>query len=372
MQPVATAADQQSVDGLVDAIAGARSQQTEPGTADRKKAYGLDPPRASIELTLQGGAKHTLLVGDKDFTGDSVYTIVDGGQSVLLLPGALGDDATKTLDDLRDRSVLRLDTTKAVSFDLKNGSGALAASKMKDEWRFSQPSNSPAGSDAVTELLSAVANAKMVNVASETADNLAKYGLASPPVTLTVTNGDGSKATLLVGKKEGDDYDARDTSRPTIFRINGDLFKKLAEGYGDLRDKSVVQIDTSDVQKAELYSDAAVIAVSRKKDNNDEWVIDSPADEKGKTAASWKILDQVTSLKADEVIDHPPANVLAQLAKPEYTLVLSRKDGKDITIRISKPSGDFVYAQTTTSAAIYKLKKELVSGLNLKGADVVL
>lgn len=372
VQPVATAADQSSVDGLVDTIAGARSQQTEPGTVDRKKAYGLDPARASIELTLRDGAKHTLLVGDKDFTGDSVYVIVDGGQNVLMLPAALGDNAAKSLDDLRDRSVLHIDTSKAASFELKNGSGALAASKMKDQWRFTKPGDSPAGSEAINELLSAVGNAKMVNIASETSDNLAKYGLANPAVALTVTNDDGSKATLLIGKKDGDDYDARDASRPTIFRINGDLFKKLAENYGDLRDKSVVQIDTSDIQKAELHSDAGVIAVSRKKDNNDEWVIDSPADQKGKTAASWKILDPIIALKAEEVIDHPPASVLAQLAKPDYTLVLTKKDGKDVTIHISKPLGDFVYAQTAAGPAVYKLKKQLVSGLSLKGSDVVL
>lgn len=372
IQPVATAADQSSVDGLLDTIAGARSEQTEPGTADRKKAYGLDPARASVELQLQGGAKRTLLVGDKDFTGDSVYVIVDGGQNVLLLPAALGDDATKSLDDLRDRAVLHVDTTKAVSFDLKNAAGVLAASKSKDEWQITKPSDSPAGNDAVNDLLSAVANAKMINVVSETPDNLAKYGLANPVVTFTVANGDGSKSTLLVGKKDGDNYDARDASRPTVFRINSDLFKKLTESFSDLRDKTVARVDTSDIQSAELRSDAGTIGLSRKKDNTEEWVVDSPAEQKGKTAASWKIFDPLASLKADEVIDHPAGAVLAQLAKPEYTIVLTEKDGKEITIRISKPSGDFVYAQSSTGPAAYKLKKELVSGFNLKGADVVL
>jgi len=63
---------------------------------------------------------------------------------------------------------------------------------------------------------------------------------------------------------------------------------------------------------------------------------------------------------------------VAQLAKPETTLILTKKDGKVLTLKISKPSGDFVYAQSSESGTAYKLKKEMVIGFNLKGTDLVL
>ena len=96
-QPIDTRADQSTAEGIVDQLAEDRVSQTEPGTEDRRKAYGLDPPQASIEFELQGGAKHTLLIGNKDFSGDSAYTVVDGAQKVSLLPATIAESAGKSL-----------------------------------------------------------------------------------------------------------------------------------------------------------------------------------------------------------------------------------------------------------------------------------
>src|SRR5580692_10993731 len=43
VQPLNTPADMSSVQGIADGLAGASSTETEPGTPDRLKAYGLDP-----------------------------------------------------------------------------------------------------------------------------------------------------------------------------------------------------------------------------------------------------------------------------------------------------------------------------------------
>jgi len=76
--PIETQADGPSLEGIVSGLAGARISQTEPGTPDRLKVYGLDPPAVLIEFQLQSGSKHTLLMGNKDFTQTLAYSIVDG------------------------------------------------------------------------------------------------------------------------------------------------------------------------------------------------------------------------------------------------------------------------------------------------------
>jgi hypothetical protein len=70
------------------------------------------------------------------------------------------------------------------------------------------------------------------------------------------------------------------------------------------------------------------------------------------------------------VIDHPAQNLLARLASPGIRMVLTGKDGKELNLRISKPSGDFVYAQASGDVALYKLKKEVFDQLNLGPADL--
>ncbi|HXX18465.1 MAG TPA: DUF4340 domain-containing protein [Candidatus Acidoferrum sp.] len=370
VEPVETGADQSVVDGIVDQVAGAEVSQTEPGTPDRLKAYGLDPPQASLELQLANGSKHTLLVGSKTFTGDSIYAVVDGGKDVSLLPDLLSTSTARTLDTLRDRAVVHLDSSQVRSFTVKNSSGEIAAAKVSDQWRIAKPLNTPASQDAVDSLLQAISNATMTSVASEKPDDLAHYGLSSPPVSFTATDARGGQYTLLVGKKDGNAYFARDVSRPTIFRVNDDLYKKLTETFADLRDKRVVHADSTDIQEIQLRNASGSLALSRKKDSPEDWVFDAPADQKGKPASGWKLLDPLSGLTAEEVIDHPAPNLLAQVANPAVTAVLTDKTGKELTVRVSKASGDFVYAQATDGAALYKLKKDAVDSLNVKAADL--
>lgn len=369
-EPIETGADQSTVDGIVDQIAGAEVLETEPGSPDRLNAYGLNPAQASLELQLANGAKHTLLVGSKTFTGDSVYAIVDGGKNVSLLPELLSTSTARTLDTLRDRAVLHFDSAQVASFAVKSPSGEIAAAKQNERWKFTKPLDTLASQDAVDSLLQAISSATMTSVASEKPDDLAHYGLASPAVSFTATDSKGGQFTLLVGKKDGAAYFARDVSRPMIFRVNEDVYEKLVQEFADLRDKAVVHAVSADIQQFELRNANGAISLSRKKDSPDDWVFDAPADQKGKLASSWKILDPLTGLSAEEVIDRPAPNLLAQVANPAVTAVLTDKNGKALTVKVSKASGDFVYAQASDSPSLYKLKKDVLDSLNVKASDL--
>lgn len=369
-QPIETGADQASLQSISNSISNARVSQTEPGTPDRLKAYGLSTPAVSVEFQLQDGKKHTILLGNKDFTGIYAYGIIDGGKSVSLLPESLLVSVDKSLDDLRDRSVLHITADSVASFELKNKSGELVAEKDKDVWKFTKPAGPLADSDSVTSLLGGIANAKVVDFKSETSNDLSKYGLASPDVTFTAVDNKGAKFTLLVGKKDGDDYFARDTGRPMIFRIDDATFKKLSDTFADLRDMKLVHFDVASLQSIEVKNSNGVTALARK--SEDEWTVDAPAAEKGKSASIWKITSPLIDARADQVLDHPPASITSQLAKPAIEVDLTAKDGQKITIRISKASGDFIYAQTSGNPAVLKLKKGALDGLDFKPADIAM
>jgi hypothetical protein len=370
VQPIETDADQRTAEGIVDQLAAARIAQTESGSADRRKAFGLDPPKVSLEFQLTSGSKHTIQIGDNDFAGESAYTIIDGEQNVSLLPQLLSTSVGKSLDGLRDRAILHLNSEQVASFDLKNSAGGLAISKDKDQWKFATASGLLADKDAVDSLLQAIANSKIVSVASEKPNDLARYGLQAPAITFTASGDKGAKSTLVVGKKDGDVYFARDFSRPTVFRIDGDLEKKLSQKSADLRDKQILHTDLADTQRIQIRDADGTFILTRKPDSSDDWTFESPADRKGKAASGWKVLDPLGTVRAEEVMDRPAANLLAQLSSPAIQLTLTGKDGEELTLRISKPAGDFTYAQASGDAALYKLKKEVFDQLNLKAADL--
>jgi hypothetical protein len=370
VEPLATEADQSTAGGIVDQIASARVAQTEPGSEDRRKAYGLDPAQISIDFELANGAKHSILLGNQDFTNEYVYAVVDRGQSVSLLPQLLSTSAGKSLDDMRDRAVLHLATEDIDSIDLKNSGGEVTLSKAGDQWKIQKPEAVGAGHDAVDSLLEAVKSAKIVSVASETPDNLAKYGLSSPALTFSAANAKGQKVTLIVGKKDGNAYFARDESRPTIFRIDADLEGKLAQKFGDLRDKQLLHVDTSELKRFELQTAHGSFTLVPKPSDPAEWIFDSPADQKGKTAASWKVLDPLGTLQAEDVIDHPSPAQLAQLSGPAVEVTLTGKDSKDLHLRVSKLTGDMAYAQVEGNPALFKIRKSDFDQLNVTAGDL--
>ncbi|HEV3482687.1 MAG TPA: DUF4340 domain-containing protein [Candidatus Acidoferrales bacterium] len=370
VQPIETQADQPTVDGIADQLASARVSETEPGSPDRRKVYGLDPPQVSLEFQLRNGSKHTILIGSKDFSGDSAYTVIDGAQNVSLLPQLLATSAGKSVEDLRDRNILHIDAAGVSSFDLANPSGQLAASKKNDQWHFTKPGASLADPDATDGLLQAVANAKMASIVEEKPEHLDRYGLQKPAITFSAKEGKGSPATLIVGKKSGSGYYARDASRPTVFTITNDVYAKLTQKYAELRDKKVVNVPATDMQQIQISDAAGSLTVSRKKDDSEDWTFQAPEQQKGKAASGWKIVDVLTGLTADQIIDHPSPADLKSLANPETTVVVTNAKGEKITIRFSKATGEFVYAQTSDSPSLYELKKGAVTDLNLKPADL--
>jgi hypothetical protein len=369
-QPIETGADQPSLESISNGIANARINQSEPGAPDRLKAYGLDVPEAAVEFQLKNGSKHTIALGNKDFTGIYVYGVIDGSKSVSLLPESLLVSVQKSFDDLRDRVALHISADTVASFDLKNSSGELSASKDASGWKFSRPAGPLGDSDNISTLLGAVANAKLVDVTSEKPENLAKCGLAAPAITFTATDDKGAKSTLLVGKKDGDDYFARDASRPMIFRIDEAAYKKLSDTFKDLRDMKLVHFDAAAIDHIELHDSSGAIDLTRK--SADDWTLDAPADVKGKSAGIWKITSPLTDARADDVLDHPSADIIAKLAKPAVEVDLTGKNGLKITVRISKASGDFVYAQSSEGPAVYKLKKKTLDDLDFKPVDIAM
>jgi hypothetical protein len=361
-QPIETQADQFSLEGIVNSLASSRIAQTEPGTPDRLKMFGLDPPTVAIEFQIQNGAKHTLALGNKDFTGISVYAIVDQAKDVALLPESLLLSANKPLQDLRDRNVLPIVSGEIVSFDLKNPSGQISATKEKDGWNFKRPAEFRGDQGNIDAFLGALGSAKMAAIASESPDNLAKYGLASPAISFTAADGKGKTSTLIVGKKEDSRYFARDASRPTIFRIDEELYKKLAQNSGDLRDKKLVHFDPAAIHQVELHNASGTFVCTRKSEA--EWTVDAPPDQKGKPAEISKLFTPLEQAVAEQIFDQPSADLRAKLAKPVFQAILTEKSGKGLSVQISGESGGFVYARTSESPAIYKLNKQILSDLS--------
>jgi len=363
-QPIGARADQGALDGIATQLATLRVDRTLPPPAlDQLASFGLAKPAMTIDFTLKNGAKHSLELGAKDFSGSSVYAMVDGSKSISLISDAILTSSDKPLDDFRDHTVLPFDSANVNSFDLKNPSGEISVVKNGSDWKIEKPHASSADGDAVSALLSSVSSARIVNFVSDSSADLAKYGLAKPAVTFEVKLANGKTAELQTGKKENDNYDARDISRSGIFRVNEALYTSLSEKLVALRDKQLVHVNTSDISRAQLKDEKGTTTCVQ--GANGDLVLEQPAGAKGAPPACPGFVDSIEGARAQDIYDAPSAAIAASVAKAPIVVTITSKDGKTLELRISAVSGDAAYVRSSAGSEVYKVDKQLFTDLDL-------
>ena len=221
VRPIEAPADQPAVEAIVEEIVGARIAQTEPGAPDRRKAYGLDPAQGSLEFELTGGAKHTVVLGNKDFTGTSVYALIDGGPNVSLVPAALSASAALPVENLRDKRVAGIEAADIQRVEIRAASGVIVVSRKKDsaeEWTFDAPEDHKGKPAAGSKITSALTSLRAEEVIDRPAASLLRQ-TAAPAIRAVLTGQDGRQITVRISKAVGDFAYARAGDGPPLYKL---------------------------------------------------------------------------------------------------------------------------------------------------------
>jgi hypothetical protein len=292
---------------------------------------------------------------------------------VILVPDSLLQDGTKTVAQLRDNSVLGISDLDVQSFQLDTPATrveAVRSAKNDSVWRIQKPSPMLGDSTTISKLLDNVSGARLSKVVSESATDLGRYGLVHPAISFRVHLDSGSDRTLEIGRKQGPDFFARDTSRNMIFLVPASFEKQLDVSLFSLRDKSLLHGLPSAYSSVDYAGPSfhCVFGVNGKGD----WVMFQPAADKGKNVANWKVFDPLSSASADQILDHAPASLMAQVAHPSIEITLTRKDGAKKIYRFSRPVGDQVYVWVSNGSGLYRVPKSTYDSLLFKSAADVL
>jgi hypothetical protein len=364
-QPVSAAADESALNSLVGDLVSARVEREFAASGDLKN-YGLAEPAVKLEIKLKNGQTRRVELGGKDVTDSSAYGRVDGGQ-IAMLPASLLASADKSLDDLRDRSLLGATQYELTSLRVTNDAGGFELAKDNADWALKSPVQGPAEESAVTSLLGDLTAAKSAEIVSETADDLAKYGLDKSKTGLTVKLATGAERSVSIGSKVDDKFYARVSDRPQILKVEQSLLDKLNTKPGDLRSKEMVKIVRDDLKTISIKNPNGTLVAENK---DGKWVVTAPADKKDKEAQTFKLFTPFES-KAAEVLDKAPASALAKLAKPAVEVRLTDKNGKTTLVQISSADGDDCYVRVEGRAGIFKLNKMMLEGLSFKMDEAV-
>lgn len=361
-QPVNAAADESAMNALVSDLVSARIDREFPAQADSLKSYGLAEPAVKLEIKLKNGQTRRVELGTRDVEGNSAYSKIDGSQNVAMLPVGVLTNADKSLNDLRDRTVLGATQFELSSIRLNGDAGPIELVKQEAEWKLKSPVETAAEENAVSTLLNDLTSAKAVEIVSETADDLPKYGLDKPGKGLTAKLATGAERSISIGSKVDDKYYAKASDRPQIFKVDQAFLDKLNTKLSSLRSRDIFKFNKDDLKSISIKNSNGTISAENK---DGKWIVTEPADKKDKEAMPFKLFTPFES-KALEVLDKATPAISAKLAKPAAEVRLTDKAGKTTLVRISAADGDDCYVQIEGRTEIFKLSKLMLESLNFK------
>ena len=364
-QPLTAQANQSTVDSLVSGLTSAKIERNLSPSPEEIKSFGLEEHAVTVEINLKSGETQTLKLGTKDFSGLSVYAQIGESKDVALVPASVLTNADKSLNDLRDKAILGASQFDIKSISLTNEHGQISLAKDGGDWTLKKPFEAGVETSEMNSLLSEVTSAEAEEFVSETADDLAKYGLDKPAITLTAQLNDGSEKTISAGVKDDNHY-AKASTRSQVFRISASLYEKLNIKPSELRNKQLFKLDRDNLSKIEIKNPNLKLTAEK---SGDKWVIKEPTDKKDKDAPTFKIINPFDT-KADEILEAPSADVKSKLAKPAIEAKLTYKDGKIVEVKVSSADGDNAYVSVKGRSEVFKVKKQMLDDLSFKAADL--
>ena len=208
------------------------------------------------------------------------------GSTLILLVVALGlggylyfvESERPVADENAKTKVFNYDSTKINQLQIKSSAGEVTALRKgaNDVWTIVQPANAPADRNAVSDVVTNLANLEEQRVVDENAADLKAYGLAEPAVDVTFhVDGEKEPKRILLGDKtpaNSGTY-AKLPSSNRIFLVASALETAADKSTFDLRDKAALPFDQTSVTSIELASSAQTIRLEK---SGEEWKLVKP------------------------------------------------------------------------------------------------
>ena len=125
-----------------------------------------------------------------------------------------------------DDAVYVTQLSDLTALSLTNGQGELSFTKAEDVWQYDGDASFPAGQEAVEDLAEQIGSLAAIRVIDDPED-LSAYGLDEPALQASVTAGDGTAVTLLLGDVSDSYCYAKRTDSDTVYTISADLSENL-------------------------------------------------------------------------------------------------------------------------------------------------
>jgi hypothetical protein len=338
-------ADQDSVSGLVTALANLNADRVVEEKASDLRPYGLVEPSLTVDIIAKDHKEHQLLLGDDTPAGGDVYAMLADDPRIFTIANYNKTSLDKGLNDLRDRRLVTLVPDKVSRATIEKNGQTIEFARTKDGWQILKPSPLRADAFAVDDFVSSVTGARMDLSGNGHDDVAAEFAKAAPLATVSLTGDQGSE-TLEV-RKEKDDYLARSSVADGAYKVDSSLGAALGKSLDDFRNKKLFDFGYEQPSKIELHAGTKAWYLTR---SGDDWWSNG---KKMDASSVDSLIDEFRGLTASSF---PSAG----FSNPEVEATVTSNDGKLVeTVQIAK-SG---IAKRDDGPSLYQLDSSVVTDL---------
>jgi hypothetical protein len=348
--PKALGADQSTVTGMISTLSSLNSERLIEEKAADLKTYGLDQPGVEVDVSEKDNKTQRLLIGDDTPAGSAVYAMVAGDPRIFTLASYNKSSFDKSLDDLRDKRLLTVNSDKVSRIELIRKNQDIEFGRNKDEWQILKPKPLRADSFEVGELARKLTGARMELSGSED-DKKAVGAFAQGGIIGTAKVTDESGTQELEIRKNKDNYYAKSSVVEGVYKVGTELGQALDKSLDDFRNKKLFDFGYSDPDKIELHSGAKACFVT--KGGADWWGADGKKLDAGSVQ---ELISKLRDLTASKFVD-------SGFTQPEIEATVVSNDGKRVEKALISKSGNGYVARRENEPALYGLDSGPVEDL---------
>ena len=340
-QPLNVRANDSTVSSILDELEFAERNRTitrkELGSM-KPAEFGLQSPRARVTLQARKG-EMVLLVGNDTPTKDAVYAQVQGSPDVLVTSKSVYDRVNRTLDDLRDRTVVDFEPASATRLEIRSAdrvielARSISATNSEARWALTRPLAARADQRKVSELLTDLNELRVTDFVSEDPKDIHTYQLDEPEREITVWTGDSGK-TVLLGRPLTNDASkvyAKLKSGDSIYTVPASTAQKFAVQANDLRDPQVLLFSEDGVRGIDVLHGTDKVSLIH---TDSTWRITAPTAALADETAVRELLEHLGNLNARQFTADVATDLDKYgLAAPTTTVSL-RGDGTNVLAQL--------------------------------------
>jgi hypothetical protein len=320
--------------------------------------YGLTQPSLELDISSKDSKPQKLLLGDDTPAGSAVFAKLEGDPRVFTIAGYNKSSLDKTANDLRDKRLLTLDFDKLSQVELVTKKQDIEFGRNKQEWQIIKPKPSRADNFQVEEIVRKLREAKMEATPSDADAKKAAAAFAAGTQIGTAKVTDSASTQELQIRKSKDDYYAKSSAVPGIYKVPTDLGSGLDKNVNAFRNKKLFDFGYDDPSKIELHDGAKAYFLT--KGGQDWWSVDSKKMDSGSVQA---LIDKIRELSASKFVD-------SGFSSPVFELTVTSNDGKRVEKTAISKSGDNYIAKRENDPSLYQLDSAAVTDLQKLAADV--